>query len=44
MTRFGYTLMSEQSGSKDLVRYAAAAEDAGFDLLVTRLRQAIDAV
>jgi G6PDH family F420-dependent oxidoreductase len=35
MTRFGYTLMTEQSGPKDLVRYAAAAEDAGFDLLVS---------
>ena len=36
MTRFGYTLMTEQSGPKDLVRYAAAAEDAGFDLLVSK--------
>src|SRR5690349_18173610 len=35
MTRFGYTLMTEQSGPKDLVRYAAAAEDSGFDLLVS---------
>ena len=35
MTRFGYTLMTEQSGPKDLVRYASAAEDAGFDLLVS---------
>jgi hypothetical protein len=35
VTRFGYTLMTEQSGPKDLVRYAAAAEDAGFDLLVS---------
>ncbi len=35
MTQFGYTLMTEQSGPKDLVRYAAAAEDAGFDLLVS---------
>jgi G6PDH family F420-dependent oxidoreductase len=35
MTRFGYTLMTEQSGPKDLVRYAAGAEDAGFDLLVS---------
>lgn len=34
MTRFGYTLMSEQSGPKDLVRYAAAAEDVGFDFEV----------
>jgi G6PDH family F420-dependent oxidoreductase len=35
MTRFGYTLMTEQSGPKDLVRYASAAEDVGFDLLVS---------
>ena len=35
MTRFGYTLMTEQSGPKELVRYAAAAEDAGFDFLVS---------
>src|SRR5687768_12323145 len=26
MTRFGYTLMTEQSAPKDLVRYATAAE------------------
>jgi len=31
MTRFGYTLMTEQSGPKDLVRYAVSAERAGFD-------------
>ena len=35
MTRFGYTLMTEQSGPKDLVRYAAAAENAGFDFEVS---------
>ncbi|WP_066040292.1 LLM class F420-dependent oxidoreductase [Herbiconiux solani] len=35
MTRFGYTLMTEQSGPKDLVRYAVAAEDAGFDFEVS---------
>jgi G6PDH family F420-dependent oxidoreductase len=35
MTRFGYTLMTEQSGPKDLVRYAAAAEQAGFDFEVS---------
>jgi G6PDH family F420-dependent oxidoreductase len=35
MTRFGYTLMTEQSGPVELVRYAAAAEKAGFDLLVS---------
>jgi G6PDH family F420-dependent oxidoreductase len=34
MTRFGYTLMTEQSGPKELVRYARAAEDAGFDFEV----------
>ena len=32
--RYGYTLMTEQSGPKDLVRYAASAEDAGFDFEV----------
>jgi G6PDH family F420-dependent oxidoreductase len=34
MTRFGYTLMTEQSGPKDLVRYAGAAEHVGFDFEV----------
>ena len=34
MTRFGYTLMTEQSGPKDLVRYAVAAESQGFDFEV----------
>jgi G6PDH family F420-dependent oxidoreductase len=34
VTNFGYTLMTEQSGPKDLVRYATAAEDAGFDFEV----------
>src|SRR6187431_1779956 len=34
MTRFGYTLMTEQSGPKDLVRYAVSAEGAGFDFEV----------
>lgn len=34
MTRFGYTLMTEQSGPKDLVRYAVTAETAGFDFEV----------
>ena len=33
MTRFGYTIMGEQSGPRDLVRYAQAAEDAGFDFI-----------
>lgn len=35
MTRFGYTLMTEQSGPKELVRYAISAEDAGFDFEVS---------
>lgn len=35
MTRFGYTLMTEQSGPRELVRYAVAAENAGFDFLVS---------
>jgi G6PDH family F420-dependent oxidoreductase len=34
MTRFGYTLMTEQSGPRELVRYAAGAEQAGFDFEV----------
>ena len=34
MTRFGYTLMTEQSGPREIVRYAAAAERAGFDFEV----------
>ncbi len=34
MPRFGYTLMTEQSGPRDLVRYAVAAEQAGFDFEV----------
>jgi len=35
MARFGYTLMTEQSGPKELVRYAAGAEAAGFDFEVS---------
>ena len=35
MARFGYTLMTEQSGPKDLVRYAVAAEQVGFDFAVS---------
>ena len=35
MTNFGYTLMTEQSGPRELVRYAAAAEQAGFDFEVS---------
>ncbi|MCW2661189.1 MAG: hypothetical protein JWP83_2341 [Mycobacterium sp.] len=34
MTNFGYTLMTEQSGPKDLVQYAVSAEDRGFDFEV----------
>jgi G6PDH family F420-dependent oxidoreductase len=35
MTRFGYTLMTEQSPPKDLVRYAVSAEERGFDFEVS---------
>ncbi len=34
MTTFGYTLMCEQTGPKELVRYAQLAEQAGFDFAV----------
>jgi G6PDH family F420-dependent oxidoreductase len=34
MPSYGYTLMTEQSGPRELVRYAAAAETAGFDFEV----------
>jgi G6PDH family F420-dependent oxidoreductase len=34
MTSYGYTLMTEQSGPRDIVRYSAAAEQAGFDFEV----------
>jgi len=34
MAHFGYTLMTEQSGPKDLVRYAVSAEERGFDFEV----------
>ncbi|WP_141014840.1 LLM class F420-dependent oxidoreductase [Nocardioides sambongensis] len=34
MTDFGYTLMTEQSGPKDLVEYAVRAEAVGFDFEV----------
>ncbi len=34
MTKYGYTLMTEQSGPLDLVRDAQAAENAGFDFEV----------
>ncbi len=33
--RFGYTLMTEQSGPRELVEYASAAERAGFDFEVS---------
>lgn len=33
--RFGYTLMTEQSGPRQLVDYAVAAEEAGFDFEVS---------
>jgi G6PDH family F420-dependent oxidoreductase len=35
MTRFGYTLMTEQSGPVDLVQYAQAAERTGFDFALS---------
>jgi len=35
MTRFGYTLMTEQSGPKQLVDYAVRAEQVGFDFEVS---------
>ena len=34
MTNFGYTLMTEQCGPKDLVRHAVSAEELGFDFEV----------
>src|SRR3954465_12310037 len=34
MTRYGYTLMTEQSGPREIGRYSAAAEQAGFDFEV----------
>ncbi|MEJ7833859.1 MAG: LLM class F420-dependent oxidoreductase [Nocardioides sp.] len=35
MTDFGYTLMTEQSGPRELVEYAVAAEQVGFDFAVS---------
>jgi G6PDH family F420-dependent oxidoreductase len=35
MTRFGYTLMTEQSGPRQLVSYSVAAERVGFDFEVS---------
>ena len=32
--RIGYTLMTEQSAPRDLVRYATLAEQSGFDFAV----------
>jgi len=34
MTTYGYTLMSEQSGPRELIGHAVAAEEAGFDFEV----------
>ncbi|WP_197379013.1 LLM class F420-dependent oxidoreductase [Mycolicibacterium mengxianglii] len=34
MTRFGYTLMTEQAGPKELVQHAISAENVGFDFEV----------
>lgn len=34
MTSFGYTLMTEQAGPRDLVDHAVAAEEVGFDFAV----------
>src|SRR3982751_3330938 len=34
MTKYGYTLMTEQSSPREIVRYSAAAEQAGFDFEV----------
>lgn len=35
MTQYGYTLMTEQSGPRELVTYAQDAERIGFDFLVS---------
>jgi G6PDH family F420-dependent oxidoreductase len=35
VTRFGFTLMTEQNGPRELVDAAVRAEDVGFDLLVS---------
>jgi alkanesulfonate monooxygenase SsuD/methylene tetrahydromethanopterin reductase-like flavin-dependent oxidoreductase (luciferase family) len=35
VTAFGYTLMSEEHGPRELVEIARRAEDAGFDFLVS---------
>ncbi len=35
MVSFGYTLMTEQAGPKELVSHAIGAEHAGFDFAVS---------
>ncbi|MDX2819291.1 LLM class F420-dependent oxidoreductase [Streptomyces sp. PA03-5A] len=35
MTQFGYTMMTEQAGPRDLVAHVTRAEEAGFDFSVT---------
>ncbi|NEE59905.1 LLM class F420-dependent oxidoreductase, partial [Streptomyces sp. SID8455] len=35
MVRIGYTMMTEQTGPRELVRDVVAAEKAGFDFSVT---------
>ncbi|WP_372349274.1 LLM class F420-dependent oxidoreductase [Streptomyces sp. KL116D] len=35
MVHFGYTVMTEQAGPRDLVRHAVGAEEVGFDFSVT---------
>lgn len=35
MTRFGYTLMTEQSGPKEIVSYGIRSEEVGFDFAVS---------
>lgn len=35
MVRFGYTMMTEQAGPRELVEHVVGAERAGFDFSVT---------
>lgn len=35
MTHIGYTMMTEQSGPRELVGHVVRAEEAGFDFSVT---------
>jgi len=35
MPQFGYTMMTEQAGPRDLVEHVAGVERAGFDFSVT---------